>query len=285
MLYSFKIHQDMNEFLERSEDFLLEHEIENVLFFSILDSLKEDLHTYGEEDPLFISLEKEGKLCLIALQTPPHNLLHSYTEDLDSIDYLAKELLKRDCSFPGVLGFKKGADKFVETWKSEKSLNAEVEMYERCYKLQDVNPETLGEREFKKAELKHAELILNWAEEFLFEAMEAEADKSPESIERIKRHIKTGQIFILKDKEKVVSMVRKAGKTPHGRLINLVYTPPELRGKGYATECVAHLSKLILEEGYEYCALFTDLSNPVSNKIYIRIGYRPIIDFNMYKFY
>lgn len=284
MLYSFKIHQDPNEFLEKSKDFLLKHEIENVLLFSILDSLKEDLHTYGEEDPLFISLEKEGKLCLIALQTPPHNLLHSYTEDLDSIDFLAKELLKWDCSFPGVLGFKKGVDKFVELWKLEKSLNAEVEMYERCYKLQDVNPETLGEREFKKAELKHTELILNWAEEFLFEAMEAEADKSPESLERIKKHIKNGQIFILKDKGKVVSMVRKAGKTPHGRLINLVYTPPELRGKGYATECVAHLSKLILDEGNEYCALFTDLSNPISNKIYFRIGYRPIIDFNMYKF-
>lgn len=79
-------------------------------------------------------------------------------------------------------------------------------------------------------------------------------------------------------------MVRKAGKTPNGNLVNFVYTPPHLRRRGYATECVAHLSKRLLEEGNKFCFLFTDLSNLISNSIYQKIGYRPIIDVDQYKF-
>ena len=79
-------------------------------------------------------------------------------------------------------------------------------------------------------------------------------------------------------------MVRKAGKTPNGIGINNVYTPPSLRRKGYATECVAKLSKQILEESNDYCFLFTDLSNPVSNSIYQKIGYRAVIDVDEIKF-
>ena len=81
-----------------------------------------------------------------------------------------------------------------------------------------------------------------------------------------------------------LSMVRKAGKTPNGNFINFVYTPPHLRRNGYATEVVANISKMLLEEGNKYCFLFTDLSHPTSNSIYQKVGYRPVIDMNHYKF-
>ncbi len=67
-------------------------------------------------------------------------------------------------------------------------------------------------------------------------------------------------------------------------MVNLVYTPPELRGKGYATNCVAALSQKLLDDGYKFCSLFTDLSNPTSNDIYSKIGYNPIADFIVYDF-
>ena len=79
-------------------------------------------------------------------------------------------------------------------------------------------------------------------------------------------------------------MARRAGKTPNGITVNLVYTPPSLRRKGYATECVAKLSKLLLDSVSKFCFLFTDLMNPTSNSIYQKIGYRPIIDVDQYEF-
>jgi predicted GNAT family acetyltransferase len=68
----------------------------------------------------------------------------------------------------------------------------------------------------------------------------------------------------------------------HGIAINAVYTPPELRGRGYATGCVASLSARMLDEGRTFCVLYTDLANPTSNAIYARIGYRGIRDFELY---
>jgi hypothetical protein len=63
-----------------------------------------------------------------------------------------------------------------------------------------------------------------------------------------------------------------------------VYTPPEVRARGYASACVAALTKLLLEGGRRFCFLYTDLSNPTSNSIYQRVGYRPISDVDQYVF-
>ncbi len=76
---------------------------------------------------------------------------------------------------------------------------------------------------------------------------------------------------------------RRATRT-HGIVVSLVYTPRALRGRGYASACVAALSQQLLDAGWQFCALFTDLANPTSNDIYQRIGYRPVCDFNEYDF-
>ncbi|WP_232676428.1 GNAT family N-acetyltransferase [Nocardioides sp. R-C-SC26] len=56
-----------------------------------------------------------------------------------------------------------------------------------------------------------------------------------------------------------------------------VYTPSEHRGRGYAAAAVAQVSRAILDAGHRAC-LFTDQANPVSNRIYTGLGYRPLID-------
>ena len=61
--------------------------------------------------------------------------------------------------------------------------------------------------------------------------------------------------------------------------IAVVYTPPYFRRKGYATACVAAVTKIGLEKGYKKCVLYTDLANPTSNSIYMKMGYEPICDF------
>jgi len=77
-----------------------------------------------------------------------------------------------------------------------------------------------------------------------------------------------------------VSMAAAVREMITGRCIGMVYTPPYYRNHGYAMSCVAQVSQRILDEGYAYASLFTDLANPVSNSIYQRIGYRPVCDYN-----
>ena len=79
-------------------------------------------------------------------------------------------------------------------------------------------------------------------------------------------------------------MANYTESTPNGIGINLVYTPPEFRRHGYASACVAALSQYLLNQEHRYCFLFTDLTNPTSNRIYQTLGYQPVGDLRNYWF-
>jgi len=282
-----RFYEEVDDFYDIAYPFLLAREAENNLLLSILNSLKENIHRYGKKMPLLFSLTDHDDVKLIALRTPPHDIIISYVDDLNFIEVLVEELLKRNEKLPGVLSFKEAADKFTELWCEKNSLKPNLFRKERIFKLEEVSKDTIGTKKFSVASKTHQTIVLKWAEEMIKEAL---ADTTEEDIERLTNNLKNefeenkSKMFLLFDNNEPVSMVRKAGRTPNGNFVNLVYTPPSLRRKGYATECVAKLSKQLLEEGNKYCFLFTDLSNPTSNSIYKKIGYKPVIDENHYKF-
>ncbi|HEA71166.1 hypothetical protein LCGC14_0779570 [marine sediment metagenome] len=282
-----RFYEDVNEFYDQTFPFLVREEVKNCLPLTILNSLKINIQKYGKEPPLMFLLAENGTIELISLMTPPHDLIISYTAKLNNIEILVEELLTRNVYLPGVLSFKAAADKFTKLWCERNSMGFQLMRRERIYKLVEVSGDTLGDRQLFVATKSQQSIVLEWARKMLTEAL---IEITEEELERNINNFKVefehneSRIYLLFDNKKPVSMARKAGKSPHGNAVNLVYTPPLLRRKGYATECVAKLSKLLLEEGNEYCFLFTDLSNPTSNSIYQKIGYRPIIDENHYKF-
>ncbi|CAM5539689.1 hypothetical protein SFUMM280S_10897 [Streptomyces fumanus] len=66
--------------------------------------------------------------------------------------------------------------------------------------------------------------------------------------------------------------------------VDIVYTPPRLRGHGYAGAVVAEVSRAALAAGAEEVVLFADRANPASNALYRRLGYRPLADWTAYDF-
>lgn len=60
--------------------------------------------------------------------------------------------------------------------------------------------------------------------------------------------------------------------------IGPVYTPPPLRGHGYASALTAAVAQVIRGAGADVC-LFTDSANSTSNKIYREIGFEPVGEF------
>ena len=79
-------------------------------------------------------------------------------------------------------------------------------------------------------------------------------------------------------------MVGAGGETPNGIRIGPVYTPPDHRGRGYASNLTAFVSRTVLDEGRSFCFLYTDVANPTSNRIYQSIGYEPVGDAMMVAF-
>jgi predicted GNAT family acetyltransferase len=279
-------HSDISMFTNLVDSFLQQNEAENNLLFGILSRLKNNIHTYSDtEKPVFITVSKNNKVELVSIRTPPHNQLLSYTDKLNTINFLVEELSKIASDLPGIMGFKAGALRFAQRWVLKNNISYKLDMHERIYQLDKVNKETLGPNHFSLAIPDEKKLLLNYLEAFIKEAL---PKTSPEEIKRSQKRlelaIENQKVYVLKIKEKIVSMVQRAGETPNGQTINMVYTPPAERRKGYATETVAKVSQKILHEGKKYCFLFTDLTNPTSNKIYQTIGYKPVIDMDVYLF-
>jgi predicted GNAT family acetyltransferase len=81
--------------------------------------------------------------------------------------------------------------------------------------------------------------------------------------------------------------VAMAGVTrPEAGMVRViaVYTPPDLRGRGYGGAVTAAVTRAALDAGAEDVVLFTDLANPTSNALYQRLGYRPVEDRSLVEF-
>ena len=274
--------QDPIKFFNHVNEFLIQHEAENSILFSNIEGIISKRYTGNN---LMISVEGNGKIVLVAMMTPPHNLVLSYTSAMRSIDHLLRFLVSKNIELPGILAFKKGAKRFVKLWHKKKNISYKLVMNERVYKLERVDERYLGFHDFRPIDLSYESLVLKWIKLFIEEALPHENSEINEELRKITRkRIEEKCYFLLFDNNNPVSMVHKARKTPNGNLINQVFTPSDLRGRGYATEAVAKISKHLLDEGNRYCFLFTDLSNPTSNKIYQDVGYNPIMDMDQYKF-
>lgn len=73
----------------------------------------------------------------------------------------------------------------------------------------------------------------------------------------------------------LAGIVRRTRKTA---AISLVYTPPELRGRGYAGSVTSAAAEKVFAEGRPTACLYTDLSNPWSNRCYAKIGFEPVCE-------
>lgn len=80
--------------------------------------------------------------------------------------------------------------------------------------------------------------------------------------------------FIVREEDAVAAMAQSTRETARHIAINMVYTRPASRGKGYAAALAAHLSCLILAAG-KLPVLYADLANPAANKAYRSVGFLP----------
>ena len=77
-------------------------------------------------------------------------------------------------------------------------------------------------------------------------------------------------------------MAQTSRQLAHGTAVSGVYTPPERRGKGYAQNTVTAICRERLAAGMEYCTLFVDRRNPISNRVYRKIGFETLEDCREY---
>ena len=162
---------------------------------------------------------------------------------------------------------------------------AEVAMHMRLFEATELDRAPVAQvpGRLRPVRLDEAELAGEWLELFMVDA-DAQAGRDPGSSprevptrEQLERRIAGGTYWFWEDGGRPVNLT--VGSTPAFGVAGVgpVYTPQDCRGHGYASAAVAEVSRRLLEGGARVC-LFTDQANPTSNRIYPRLGFRPVTD-------
>lgn len=269
-------HTNASELIELSGAFLEMHESENNLPLGLAYALAADPLRHGSEPPLLLSVLEQSAVVGVAVMTPPRRLILS-TFAAKAMAALVRFLLEAEASIPGVVGPASAARAFSACW-AEAVPNAAPRETERMrvFEARTVADVPVAAGALRSANMDDLPLVARWMDAFSQEALGEPADLAGAE-KSTKRFIAEGHLYIW-DCNGPVSMAKSARPLTNGVTVNAVYTPPEQRGKGYATSCVAALTAKLLSTRYSFCCLFADLANPTSNRIYAKIGYVPLGD-------
>ncbi len=90
--------------------------------------------------------------------------------------------------------------------------------------------------------------------------------------------MRAGQLMLWEARGEPVSIAGATDVLAGVARIGPVYTTPQHRGRGYGGAVTAAIGELAGRRGARSVVLFTDLANPVSNSLYVKLGYQPVED-------
>lgn len=264
------------EFLGQVKEFLMQKEAVNGLPLGVVLGL---IAAPTAQQPFLATVTDAGQIRLAMVMTTGHLVLASQGPDWQrAVAAAASYLSHRHLPLSGVIGPREPAEIFALMWQPR--LPLQVEMRQRIYRLDTVNPVPLSQGQLRLADSADQDLLSEWIQEFCREAL---TGISPEQAKQMAASGIASKAFYIWEDGEAVSMVKKSRPTYNGISLNLVFTPRQFRKQGYATSCVASLCRKLLAE-YKFCCLYTDLANPTSNKIYMDVGFRPAADSVSIKF-
>ena len=271
--YTVERPENPGEFYQEALMALSAQESLNALVLSLANR-----YQFAQGDFPFVGFCKERDHLVFALLSK-HNTRHRFicspTHNFDMLNALVSECLG-DGHLPDSAVAEAETAKLLKTCFAEKGFVCETYFDQGVYRCtQPVAPEGLDEVEMIMANEDQLETLGRWVNEFASEAM---TTSDPiDGLEMAKERIKKDSLFLLAHDGLYVGMISWSRPLPNSVSVNLVYTPPEHRGKGYA-KCLTYLltKKLLEEEGFKETNLYTDMENEAANTLYTNIGYELI---------
>ncbi len=262
--------------------YLLAHEAEHCLMIGVLAQVLEDA-THWNQPITFVMVERDGVPVVVSMRTPPFNPIVSRAADLEAIPLLVDFYLTQP-DISGLLAPVEVGQLFCHDLTQKSGRKTEIAMPERIYQLDEVVPVDGVAGYLRRATVKDRELLIAWNTAFVEESFRERAvpGQAARTVDSRLTGLQSG--FAIWEDDGPRCVVGWSGPTPNGIRIGPVYTPPEHRRHGYASAATAAVSQFLLDEGRQFCLLFTDLDNPTSNRIYQQIGYKPVADITEYRF-
>ena len=263
---------DVEEFSEIAGDFLRSRPVQHTVPLTLVDTLRRHgPRAYGPEAPIFGWYRTaEGPVAGACLQTPPFPLLITAAPDVAA---LAGLLAGRP--LPAVNALAADAEVFASAWQRHTGATTLPGRRSRLFRLEVLTPPAPpAPGAARVAGAADRDRLMSWMTGFYHDVGEGIRDVAGFVDDRLSY----GGLTLWEVDGEPVSMAGATRLEAGMVRVLAVYTPPELRGRGYAGAVTTVVSQAALDAGAVDVVLFTDLANPTSNALYQRLGYRPVED-------
>ncbi|MFG2984900.1 GNAT family N-acetyltransferase [Streptomyces sp. NPDC048258] len=248
--------------------------VPNTLLLTVADALeRRGPHAYGPADPVFgWWTGADGAVSGALLCTPPYPLqLGALPEQ--AVRALAAALATEPllAGIGGISARRRDAEALAGAWGRP----SRVAERNRLYRLAGlIAPDPVPAGRARPAAETDLPLLLEWTGAFNREAGQPGAASEA----ALRDRISYGGTLLWEHAGTPVSLAGFGRPIGSASRVGPVYTPPELRGRGYAAGVTHAASEAAYAAGASEVLLFTDLANPTSNGVYLRLGYAPVED-------
>jgi uncharacterized protein len=251
---------------------LEQDEIINNLALGLLLAVKD------EQPMVMATVTRENKMVMALFQTHQKQIILSKAAEftVDEIQQLAVLLDEKLADIPGFIGEKDLTSQLAKEITNLRKRVPYIQMNQRLYCLNKIEKQPAENGKLIRMEFVNLPLVKEWVYQFCIDINEPMSRKDAET--KAKDLIERGRVYGWDIDGDIVSMANASRPTKTNITVNFVFTPLSERKKGYASSCVSAITQLMLNSGYKTTSLYTDLDNPTSNKIYMEIGYKPLID-------
>ncbi|MFJ8282273.1 GNAT family N-acetyltransferase [Streptomyces griseoviridis] len=275
---------DVDDFLARAGDFLRSRRTVHTTWLTLTEKLRTlGVAAHGAGVPVLGRLERGGEVEAAFFSFPRSRRLTVTALTSAQADELAAQLISRGHRLTGVTGEQDTAAAFADAWQRRTGATSTVRVRIRLRRLGTLTPPDPfpdgGARSVGEDDHEH---LMSWCRAFAADVgEEVTIDAGSWAGTRFAEKRYT---YWQSPDGTPVSM---AGANPMvaGQVrIDPVYTPSQLRGRGYAGAVTAAVSRAALAAGATELVLFTNAANPTSNALYERLGYGLVTTFDVYDF-
>jgi predicted GNAT family acetyltransferase len=270
---------EASRFLADAMPLLMRDEPRHNLMLGIVGRLVSEPSSYPVYR-LWLAEDPSGEVVGAASMTAPWPLVLARPAHDRAIEALVATASHDSIPVPGVEGAVPEVHDFAARWSAVTGMPFATRRAEGTYALDRVEQVPSAPGAARVATGADRDLLAPWMVAFVAEALPNDPAIDDGGREIVDSRLLGEQagLWLWEVDGQAVSVAGYGGPTPNGIRIGPVYTPPEHRGRGYATSLVASLSAWLLEHGRRFCFLYTDLANPTSNALYRRIGYRQVCE-------
>ena len=270
----FTLYTTAKDFSDDVLPILNRHEIQNNLIYKNIG-----------DDKFMASVKDDyGEVILTAARTESFPMTMYETDNIrndGAVDFFIRSIMERGIEVNLIMTEKALAKNFCEQYGKLTSKSYCLNESLVLYLLDKTNEVKPIRGSFRKVNPDDMYYLPYWYADFPPACNIGEYNLSA-GIEGANRAVEKGTAYIWVDNYPV-SVAASVRNTSNCVFIGHVYTPPNLRGKGYSTACVWHLSQKLFDDGFKYCALYANCANPYSNRVYQKIGYKEIFWYDQYK--